>query len=244
VKFEIVDGRTIRTQSMREKLKERAAVIAEKYKTQTLQQIASEEGVSRERIRQILKSIGINKTAGWRYRLSASKSAVQDAAAVKRREERCQKLYGCDWNTYCQISGDTRLYGKQSGRSGRGLIGAFWQHYQNARRIDVPWTITLPQYAEIVGDNLSEIGRGKLNLGRKDKNGPFSRENCELVQHSENSRRTRYQAAQENTPEILRTIARMDAAGIGVAEISRAVGRAPSTVRIYLYRLTNRKMVA
>lgn len=233
MKFELIDERV-----------ERAQAYAEKYKTMTLAQIAAQEGITRERVRQVMKILGISRKDGWRSKTTASRLADLSAAKVRKSEKLCQERYGCDWNTYTAITGLRLVYGKSHMFRGRNILGYYLESRINAEKLNIPWALTLPQFKEIVGDRYHEIGRGKLHFARKNKNGGFTPENSALIQHRENSRNTRQQASFEETSKQDQAISRMHAAGIRQKEIGKVVGLSEHTVKIRLYKLANKRLAA
>lgn len=241
MKFQIVESKEERREARRLALIERAVRYKKLYESMTLTEIAVAEGITRERVRQIMALIGITRKDGWRYKLSLSKSAAAEARAVRDRNERCLRIYGCSWSEYCATSGYTRYVGVQKyPHKGTGLIYCYHQHRDNAHRLGIPWTISLPEFSVIIGDRIKYIGRGKLHFARKDKTKPFTADNCELISNSENSSETRKQARARGMQEILHIVERMNAAGMSCADISRTVGRSPHTIRQQLYRIGNK----
>lgn len=242
MKFEILSRR----EEKRAALLDRAKRYAELYKTNTTQEIAALEGVTRQRVQQILKLVGVTRVDGWRYKLTQSRTAALQAAQIEKRSTLCLALYGCDWATYKAITGLGTFYGKQWSNSNRGILSRFWDSQNKAKQSGIDWTITLPEFHAIVGDRLNKIGRGrgKLAVGRKDKNGPFNASNCVLIPHEENSRETRLQAKEERLEGHLRSVARMHAAGIPIKDIARVIGLGEGTVKLYLYRLSNKRVAA
>lgn len=228
-------------ETLRVQREQLARQLAEDYKTKTLQQIATERGITRERVRQILFTIGVSRKDGWRYKLSRSRCAEREARLVTRRETLCQKYYGCTWNQYVEITGHTRLYmslGRHQ-QHGRNIYTLYWTHRVNAKKNGIGFDFTLPEYAEMVRPHIDHIGRGQLNLARKDKTKSFSKDNCEIITQAENSRRTRGFEKQDQRTENMKTALRMHAAGIALEQIGKTLGVSMYTVRSYLYRAKN-----
>lgn len=144
--------------------------------------LAVEHGITRERVRQILWKSGLRRADGFK---ALSKGARRDAATRARWDRRCEYKYGCDFETVRKVTGRDRFIGLRS----HPLLKKYEDHRNTASRHGIPWQLTLVQYAAVIGDNLLKISLRQtgLVLGRKDKAGPYSAENCELVTLSENS---------------------------------------------------------
>lgn len=215
---------------------QRIARLVEQYTTQniTLEDLGQQEGLTRERIRQLLMQAGVTAKDSQR-RLSAS--VIREKAKRERRDSHCRHSYGCDFATIQKITGHAMFRALRA----HPLIQKWWLHKNNATRYHVGWTLTLPEYAELVGPRLYEIGlkKGGLVLGRKDKSGPFSKENCELVTLELNSSATR---GYINAHLKRRAVAKRNAAlarqmyddGKTAAEIAKALKKRKATINMYL----------
>ncbi|MGH6866889.1 MAG: sigma factor-like helix-turn-helix DNA-binding protein [Methyloceanibacter sp.] len=140
----------------------------------TLQQIGDRFGVTRERVRQILKRLyGINALHGG-ARLIARPKAISNAA---RKDAKYLAKYGC---SYAQVK-ELLEMGRTSGvKRDRTPIGAFRVQRRNARRDGCEWKLTLWEWWTIWqrSGHWNERGRGKgYWLARRDKSGPFSVDN-------------------------------------------------------------------
>lgn len=163
---------------------ERDESMAQRYATEdiTMTELAVENGLTRERVRQILGGQGLKRANGFK---ALSRGARKEAKIAANRDRHCQYRYGCDFATVKRITGRERMFGLRS----HPLLKKYDDHKGNANRHGIPWQLTLPQYASIIGDNLLRMNLSKagLVLSRKDKSGPFSQENCELSTLSANS---------------------------------------------------------
>lgn len=169
---------------------QRALGLAERYKEgETLEMIAITEGVTRERVRQLLAKVNVRGPDGGSAARRARRKEITDANAAARKERKCMEFYGCDLATYFLLTG----YGKFSKGKGRyqskDLAPAYYSHKWAAKRRGVGWEITLPQYAEFVMPEIQKIDRGAFSLTRIDKKGPFAIGNVEIITASEHAKR-------------------------------------------------------
>ena len=155
----------------------------------TLAEIGAMEDppISRERVRQVLAVLGVTGKDG-----AASKRAQKRRDEIEKHREakkdnHCQRVYGCTRKEFVSITGNTRSSNESS-----KIVKMYAMHRSNAKRLGIPWEMNLVDYNNIVGDRLNHIGLKKngLVLSRKDKTKGYTRDNCQLLTLSENSRRT------------------------------------------------------
>lgn len=214
----------------------RSERLAARYTSEeapTMARIGADEGLTRERVRQILALSGVNASHSGRRKRAVSRSAEQEAAKVARQDARCFESYGCDWPTVANLTGAMRYPGVRH----HPLLKAWWHHKTTAQRQYAEWQISLPQYAELVGPHLEKISRTKdgLVLSRKDKAGPFSVDNCQILTLSENSRRTNgfanaHERQKEKHEQAIRKCIELRASGLSNAEIAKVIRRSIATV--------------
>lgn len=219
--------RGARAKPLDEKVAE-ASELAEMYKTMTLEEIGIAKGVTRERIRQKLKWIGVNRDGGFVHKSRLSKSAEKAVQDRNKKEKRCRNIYGCSFAEFCEINGNRTLM-----RSRRSTIARHYaQNRNNASRAYITWKLTLPEYAALLGRRVDEIRRGGLSLGRKDKTGPFSFDNCEFVMQAKISSDTRSLEKARKKPIALS----LRQQGRKVSEIAREVHVSEATVKGWIYQ--------
>lgn len=160
------------------------SIVASYKSGLTLQEIGTVQGLTRERIRQILQKAGLTRLDGGVHLRKLSNSAAREADYVQRREKRCQRAYGCDWTTFRSITGSNRFDRIPP------IARPYVEHRRTAQRLHIGWRLSLPEYIELVHPYLDKIGRGGLVLARLDKNGPYSRENVTILSYSENAKLT------------------------------------------------------
>lgn len=136
---------------------EREAVICRLYRDgKTLQEVGDVFGLTRERVRQILKRAGVNPKEGGR---SLSARRRRDAHLVERRIERdarAQEVYGCYHDEALALNDGLNLSDKA------GYAAAYVQQKRNADFRDVEWSITFPEWMVVWQESghLSERGQG------------------------------------------------------------------------------------
>jgi hypothetical protein len=166
---------------------QRTERLAQQFTTQnvTMTDLGVQEGLTRERIRQLLKKAGLTRKNGLK---ALSRGARKEVLKRQADDRHCLHMYGCDLAVMRSIT---------NAHSRRGLVShpmvqKWIQHRNNAHRRSIPWNLTFPEYAEIVGPHLltMNLSRGGMVLGRKDKTGPFSKENCQMLTLAENSKET------------------------------------------------------
>jgi hypothetical protein len=224
---------------------ERAERLASQYTTQnvTLEDLGQQEGITRERVRQILKNVGISRNNSYRH---TSATVQREAAKRLQLERHCQHSYGCSWEELKRITGR----GKFTNIRSHPLLQKWWHHRMTAQRKRVEWKISLPEYAELVAPILDRFGLGKhqLVVRRKDTSGPFCKENIEVATLAESSLRTgglnkaikvsnlRKMLAAEQL--VLKTVEMLQA-GHTRPEISKALRRSRPSIENYVMRARN-----
>ena len=146
----------------------------------TLQEIGTEYGVTRERVRQLIKFIGLTGKSGGRTLISSIKKANRDAAI----DARCLKKHGC---TFAQYRG-LMLAGRKTSRD-RGPVGAFCRQRQNARSRRIGWELKLWDWWMIWQESgkWEQRGRGQgYCMARKGDTGPYSKDNVYICTIGQN----------------------------------------------------------
>lgn len=202
----------------------------------TLQEIGAVALITRERVRQIISGVGLTYRDGGQTKRAASSSATREAARVNARDIRCRQMYGCDYPTYNSITGCVKVI---TYKSTHPLLRMWAEHYRNAKRFNIPWMLTLPEYAKIVTPHLNGIQwRGRIVLGRKEKTGPFSRDNVEVQVLQQSSRITQLQVKRRKRTE--KALA-LKAGGLTIKQIAKAMKCSVSSINFYLYSSNNAK---
>jgi len=139
---------------------------------QTLQQVGDVFGLTRERVRQLIKHHGITGKDGGIH-TSAKRTAEAKAAAQRaRRDARALMYYGC---TYGEL---IRLNSGIAPRVGSSAAGKFRQQKNNALARKVAWAITFPQWMAIWAESGHWNERARTRDGyvmaRKGDTGPYA----------------------------------------------------------------------
>lgn len=155
---------------------ERAASMAALYRDgYTLERIGTQYGLTRERVRQIIKKRhGLTAVDGGRYEQSNKKKAATRAL----REERCQQQNGCSLAQYK----DLRAIGRATMKNGETLdrtpVRAFSGQKRNAiHHRGIEWKLTLWEWWTIwqMSGHWEERGRGRgYMMCRKGDTGPYA----------------------------------------------------------------------
>lgn len=167
----------------------RAAEIERCYREgQTLEQIGISFGVSRERVRQILrKHLRVMPEEGG----IALRSRRRKEAERERLNSNVLQRWGISRDEYQELVrkyGPSRSGGKRS-NDGRNPFRAFERLRQNARANRVEWRLSFPEYWALWKDHWDQKKRGAQGmwLVRRDAAGPYSVENCHIVNGREAS---------------------------------------------------------
>lgn len=152
----------------------RAAAMASAYRAgQTLESIGSEHGISRERVRQILRKNGVQPHEG------GAKVAAKDRRDAKRaaRDAACLRIRGMTYAEYAAVPASARrAYGRQR---------------QNAKDRGIEWGMTLGQWWAVwrASGKLDQRGRGRgYVMARKSDAGPYAPDNVYICTQMENIR--------------------------------------------------------
>lgn len=165
----------------------RVAAMAERYKAgETLKEIGDDYGISRERVRQILRK---------RTQVAACDGGVSVRAARARKDEATKRdlVYmeklGCGWGEYKRI----RDLGRKMVSGGRGYhqspMGAYVTQRSNARRRSIEWSLCFWEWWNIWQDSgrWDQRGRGQgYVMCRKNDEGPYAKDNVFIATAIEN----------------------------------------------------------
>lgn len=156
----------------------RDADIIELYSDgNTLQKIGSIYGVSRERIRQILKRNGFTRKDGG----ESVKAAPNKLAVQARRDSFWIDKYGCDYEA-------TKQYRTEYPKA----TAQYRSQKNNAARRNIEWQMTFAEWIKIwiESGHYHErgLGIGKYVMCRIGDKGPYAPGNVEIGLSTENSR--------------------------------------------------------
>lgn len=155
---------------------QRTAAMAAMYRQGiTLKAIGEKFGVTRERVRQILKTVGMNgKDGGAHFRSASKKSHDPDRLATRIRQK-----WGLDVETWRRLRAD-------------GTILRYTQQRNNARSRAIPFLLSFSQWYAIWQASgkldLCGRGKGKFCMSRLNDAGAYELGNVHVQPCVENSR--------------------------------------------------------
>ena len=151
----------------------------------TLQEVGDQFGITRERVRQILISIGVKWSDGGSHVVSLANEAKRKANAAAAKDLRRMSAYGCNQADFIRWNGGVPNadYGTPA--------ASYKSQKHNALNCGYVWLITFPQWAQIWMESGKWGERGLARdmyvLGRKDRLKPFTADNVEVVSLGQNS---------------------------------------------------------
>jgi DNA-binding CsgD family transcriptional regulator len=162
---------------------DRMAVMAALYREgKTLEYIGAQFGLTRERVRQIVRRAGVSASDGG----YAMTSEARRRMAALRRDEASLQKYGC---THAQFLALRDLQ-KQAILFSRGPIGAFQRQRANAKVRSIEWRLTLWQWWTIWQESgkWEQRGRerGQFCMSRIGDAGAYEAGNVRIVTVTEN----------------------------------------------------------
>lgn len=142
---------------------------------ETLQEIAFDFSVTRERIRQLAAKRGACGSDSLKVRRKAAQeieSKVRENLKIKR-DLRCTHIYGCDYATLRALNDGKTL----SDQTSKVHHYRYWKN-NVMRQMRTQCAITFPQWCELWKEHWEERGRGTAyHLARKDRTKPFTLDN-------------------------------------------------------------------
>lgn len=155
---------------------------------ETLQQIGDVYGITRERVRQVLKrDHGITACDGGYSVIAAEKKRKRRAA----QDAKYQEKYGCSYRQYLSILREERRMKREGHPVARLPRLAFCQQRGNAKRRGIPWELSLWDWWVIWQESGKWNRRGRQCGGfcmcRKGDVGPYAKDNVYIATVSENT---------------------------------------------------------
>lgn len=207
--------------------RQKHTTIANQFKAgRSAQDIASEYGVTRERIYQILRRQGVTGKHGGQ----AVRTSIRRNAVAAERAERHLELYGCTKKQLDEVRGM---------RSGKGVnpLTAFTYQRNHARYRGIPWELKFWDWWQIwqASGKWAQRGReqGSFCMCRRGDTGPYAKDNVYISTADHNTSLGRTLAFERKAPASPFMIL-MRAAG-GRKVVSEAIG----VSRSYLSQLAN-----
>lgn len=153
---------------------------------EVMEAVAANYGISRERVRQILRKRGlIWKDGGARVRSEIREERIAKVAGAYR-DDHFQKVYGCSYAVMKEING-----GENASRAG-SMANLYLRQRNTSVSRSIEWRITLPEFARIWKESgrLDQRGRGagKYCMSRNGDEGAYAADNVSIVLNEKNGR--------------------------------------------------------
>lgn len=209
----------------------------------SLEEIGDQFGVTRERIRQILRKNGVAPSEGGarqRLREKAIVTAHKRHQDKKRnRDARCIAIYGCGYDLAFSLN-----RGLQISHS-KGRAHAYLMQRKSARWRGIAWELTLPQWCEAWDESgkwdLRGRGKGKYCLARHGDSGPYKEGNVYIALNEENAsdsyvakpwetRAHHYSVGINKLTAMQQNVYDLSLLGMKCGEIAKKLGYTPGTV--------------
>lgn len=166
---------------------DRAQTMATMFREgRTLQQIGDVYRLTRERVRQIIKRMGVVRNDGGVSLRGAINRAQRRSRIKARRDARYMAWLGCDYETALDING-----GESCHKDGT-IVAAYHNQKNAAKYRGIAWELTLVEWLVVweLSGHLSERGRGadKYVMARKGDEGPYALDNVYITTCAQNGR--------------------------------------------------------
>lgn len=164
-------------------------------KGNTLNEIGAVFGITRERVRQILKKAGVASYQGGaslRILLKAERDRQEKIAASQKRESWARRTFGCSFDQYEALG---------HWNDSKSPAGVYYAAVRNAKRRGIGWDFTLPEWWAVWkqsggwsfrGSPHQKKNKGRFVMSRYGDSGPYSAENVRIVKWEDNVREARF----------------------------------------------------
>jgi hypothetical protein len=162
----------------------------------TLQEIGDRFGITRERVRQLIRPLGVTRADGGIHIAAVENQRRREVRASASREARSMSTYGCSYAEAKRLN-----YGMAFSDVGSPAF-AYMRDRCNHTRRGKTFELTFPQWSDLFEAAGGVFNRGRfaegLVLSLRDKRGNFVMGNVRVITLSENTRETRLQERQRN----------------------------------------------
>ena len=174
---------------------ERVLRMGELYRSgKTLHEIGAEYGVCRERVRQLIKSIGMNRDSGGHTLRVIENARARHTARRDRQDAKYMKVFGCSKSVFVELTG---MEWRSAAAAKKNPGVAYYNQCRKAGYRGIEWNITFPEWWRVWQESgkWERRGRGKgYCMARHGDSGPYSVENvyiCTIGQNFSDSYLTR-----------------------------------------------------
>lgn len=154
----------------------------------TLQQIGDTYGVSRERIRQILARLGVERSQRGKAVCTSANRATKEAQRRLRRDQRAFSSLGCTYDEARRLNDGLGIGKYKKGTK----TAAFIRQRINARTRGIDWRLTFPQWCLLweKSGHWSQRGRGhgRYVMPRIGDSGAYALGNVHIQLADDNNR--------------------------------------------------------
>ena len=147
----------------------------------TLSEIGTQHNLTRERVRQRLKRVGISKHEGG---ASIKKKSLDVIRAVARKEQ-TERTSMRQWNL--SVDDMAKVRASLTKSEALKLCAQYKQILFNAHRRKIPFLISFSDYVTLMKPHVTEYGRGGVVLHRIDPDIGYENRNVVVLTHSESS---------------------------------------------------------
>ena len=156
--------------------------------TKTLESIGAHHGITRERVRQILKKMGVRFEDGRLHKAHAdakiSRVALREKTRQEKREMQCLQITECTTEQYYALTGEYWLNDKTK------TAKRYTQQKRFAMQRAVQWDLTFPQWWGIWAASGKYHLRGRHKycyvMSRIGDTGPYALGNVKIITMLEN----------------------------------------------------------
>lgn len=143
-------------------------------------------GISKQRVQQILSKHNLNSSHGGAREKAKIKRKSESLRIQKQRNEKCQRVYGCDYDTAMQLNGNKPF--DTSGSPTR----RYKTYKANNQRKGLIFNLSFPEWYAIwirSGKyNDMGVGKGKYCMVKIDPSMPITYDNVKIILFDEVNR--------------------------------------------------------
>lgn len=167
--------------------RERREAMAKLYSEgKTLREIGEAHGITRERVRQLIFSLGLTGKDGGVQKRARDRAARKRIRRAAERDRKCFAIYGVSHAVALEINGGLSLTHKQS------VTRMYFHQWRNAVARGIEWQMNLEQWVQVweASGRFSDRGRtaDSYVMARKGDVGPYAPWNVYITTLADNVR--------------------------------------------------------